>query len=136
LRRTLYTHCLTRVALPVDTHTASANGTTVDLGVFGNDFRTVLFVVSTGTVTDGTFAFTVEDSDNGSDWVAADAGSVQGSLPTLDDGDSDAVVEFGYIVGSKRYVRLVSTEADATTGGVFGAVAVLSSASSSPVARS
>jgi hypothetical protein len=135
MRRTLYTHCLTRVALPVDTHTATANGTTVDLGQFGNDFRTVLFVIAAGTVTDGTYAFTMQDSDNGSDWTAVDATRVQGSLPTLDDGDSDTVAEVGYIVGTQRYVRLVMTEDSATTGAVVGAVAVLGAASSSPVAR-
>lgn len=135
MRRTLYTHCLTRAALPYAAHTASANGTTVDLGVFGNDFRTVLFLISTGAVTDGTYAFTVEDSDNGSDWVAVDSTRVQGSLPTVDDADDNAVFEVGYIVGNQRYVRLVMTEADATTGALLGAVAVLGSASSSPVAR-
>lgn len=136
MRRTLYTHSMSRPALDVDTYTASANGTTVDLSVFSNDFRTVLFVIHAGTITDGTYTFTMQHSDNGTDWTAVPAARVQGSLPTLDDGSSDTAVDVGYVVGTQRYVRLVSTEDSASTGGIFGAVAVCGLASSSPVARS
>ena len=137
MRATLYSHSLVRVALTSATRTNGAvNGTTVDLGVFGNDFRSVLFVVMTGTVTDGSHAITVQDSPDGSAWAAADAASVQGSLPTITGTNDDTVFEIGYIPGVKQYVRLVATTSGATTGGVFAAVAVLGGASSNPVARS
>lgn len=137
MRSTLYSHSLVRVALTSATRTNGAvNGTTVDLGVFGNDFRTVLFVVQTGTVTDGTHAITVQDSPDGSAWAAVDAAYLQGALPTITGTDDDAVFQFGYIAGTKQFVRLVATTSSATTGGVFSAVAVLGAASSSPVARS
>lgn len=136
MRDTLYTQTLARVALPTVARTSgTVNGTTVDLGVFGNDFRTVMFVVLAGAITDGSHAITVQDSPDGSSWANADAGSIQGSLPTLISTSDDAVFEFGYIVGTRQYVRLVATTSAATTGGVFGAVALLSSGSVSPVAR-
>jgi hypothetical protein len=137
MRSTLYTHSLVRAALTQAVRTnGTVNGTTVDLGVFGNDFRTVLFVVQSGTVTDGSHAISVQDSVDGSSWGAADTASIQGSTPTLTSTSDDAIFEFGYVPGTKQFVRLVAVTSGATTGGVFGGVAVLGGASSSPVARS
>jgi len=137
MRSTLYTNSLVRVALTSAARTnGSVNGTTVDLGVFGNDFRSVLFVVFTGTITDGSHAFSIQDSPDGSAWSAVDTASVQGTAPTVTGTGDDTVFEVGYIVGTKQFVRLVVTTSGATTGGVFGAVAVLGGASSNPVARS
>lgn len=136
MRRTLYSHCLTQQALTAAARTnGTVNGATVDLGVYGNDFRTVLFIVSTATVTDGSHAITMQDSPDGTNWTAVAAGKRQGSLPTIVAANDDTFFEFGYIVGTNQYVRLVVTTSGATTGGVFSAVAVLSGASSSPVAR-
>lgn len=137
MRNTLYNHCLVRTALPSAARTnGTVNGATVDLGVFGNDFRTVMFVVSTATVTDGSHAITMQDSPDGTAWTAVAAGFRQGSLPTIVAADDDTLFTFGYIVGTNQYVRLVVATTGATTGGVFGANAILSEASSSPVARS
>ncbi|WP_330253136.1 hypothetical protein OG874_00525 [Nocardia sp. NBC_00565] len=138
MRETLYVKTLVRVALPATVldDDEATNGTTVDLGVFGNDFRTVMFVVQTGTVTDGTHAFTLEESVNGTDWTAVPAARVQGVLPTVAAAHDDAVFSFGYIPSTQQYVRCVVTSASTTTGGVIGAVAVCSEGSNSPVARS
>jgi hypothetical protein len=137
MRSTLYTNSLVRVALTSATRTnGTVNGTTVDLGVFGNDFRSVLFVVQTGTVTDGSHAISVQDSPDGSAWAAVDAAQLQGTAPTITSTNDDTVLEVGYIPGTKQYVRLVAVTSGATTGGVFAAVAVLGEASSRPVARS
>lgn len=137
MRATLYSSSLARVALTSAARTnGTVNGTTVDLGVFGNDFRSVLFVVQTAAVTDGSHAFTVQDSPDGSAWAAVDAAYLQGSAPTVTSTNDDTLFEVGYIPGAKQYVRLSVVTSGATTGGVFGAVALLSGASSSPVARS
>lgn len=135
--RTLYSQCLARVAMPSAARTnGTVNGTTVDLGVFGNDFRTVYFVVSTATVTDGSHAFTVQESPDGSSWANAASTSVQGSLPTVTSSGGSSVFEFGYIANTNQYVRVVATTSGATTGGVFSVAAVCGGASSTPVARS
>lgn len=137
MRDTLYTDTLARVALTIGTRTnGTVNGTTVDTGVFGNDFRSVMFVVLAGTITDGSHAITVQDSADGSTWATADSSLIQGSLPTITGTNDDTVFEFGYVVANRQYVRVVATTSAATTGGVFGAVALLSSGSVAPVARS
>lgn len=137
MRSTLYTNSLSRMALPSAARVnGTANGSTVDTGVFGNDFRSVLFVVTTGTIADGSHAITVQDSDDGSSWAAADPSRIQGTQPTIGATDDNVVFDVGYVVGTRQYVRLVVTTSGATTGGVFSAVAVLSGASSAPVARS
>lgn len=136
MRDTLYTQALAREALPsAGARTnGTVNGTSVDTGVFGNDFRSVLLVVQTGTITDGSHAITVQDSADGSSWATADSALIQGSLPTIVAADDGAVFQFGYLA-NRQYVRLVATTSGATTGGVFSAVAVLYDASSTPVAR-
>lgn len=137
MRNTLYNHVAARIAVPVAVYTDTVTGTTVDLGVFGNDFRTVMFVVHAGTVEDGTYTVTLEHSATGSgDWAAVPADRRQGTLPVVDSAHSDTVYEFGYIVGTQRYVRLVVTEATATDGATFGAVALCGMPGSTPVARS
>lgn len=137
MRRTLYNQCLTVAALPSGARTnGTVNGTTVDLGIYGNDFRTALFIVSTGTITDGSHAFKIQDSPDGTNWTDVPTARRQGTAPTVVAANDDTLFEVGYIVGTQQYVRLVVTTTGATTGGVFSAVAVLSGASSSPVARS
>lgn len=137
MRNTLYNHTLVVAALPSAIRTnGTENGTTVDLGVYGNDFRSVMFVVSTGTVTDGTHAITMQDSPDGTNWTAVAAGKRQGSLPSILAANDDTLYQFGYIVDANQYVRLVATTSGATSGGAFSAVAILSEASTAPVAKS
>lgn len=133
--RSLYSQTLTRIALTSAARiNGTANGTTVDLGVFGNNCRTLMFCVTTATVTDGSHALTLEHSDNGSAWSAVDAGNVQGTLPTITGTNDDAVFEFG-LKPEKRYARIVATTSGATTGGIFSAVALMSHGGNNPVAR-
>lgn len=136
MRDTLYTHSLSRLALTSAARTnGTVNGTTIDLGVYGNDFRTALFVITTGAITDGTHVVTLEHSSDNSNWSAVPAGRIQGTAPSVGSADDNVVFDVGYIVGTEQYVRLVVTTSGATTGGIFSAVAVLGQASSSPVAR-
>lgn len=138
MRSTLYTQTHVVPVLDPASRTANAtvNGATVDTGLFANDFRTVLFVISTGAITDGSHAFAVQDSADGSSWAAADTSLIQGTAPTVVAADDNKVFYLGYIVGTRQYVRLTVTTSASTSGGIFGAVAVLGAASSSPVTRS
>lgn len=115
--------------------TGATNGIAVDTNVFNNNFREVLFVITSGTLTDGSYAVTVEESDSsGSGYAAVDSGRVQGSLPTFAATDDAVVNSFG-IRPTKRYVRLVVTATGATTGGVLSATAILGGGGNRPVAR-
>lgn len=113
-------------ALAVATRTNGAvNGLTVDRYQGGtNDYRGgVLFTIHTGTITDGSVAIAVQDSDDNTVWANAAASDVQGAV-TIATTNDDTVLEIGYS-GLRRYCRLTATTTGATTGGSFGATAVL-----------
>jgi hypothetical protein len=135
--RTLYSNALVQNALLSQTvQTGTVNGAAVDTAVFSNRFCDVLFAIGSHTLTDGTYAFTVEESDSsGSGFAAVDSARVLGSLPSFALTDDDLWKSFG-VRPTKRYVRLVCTATSATTGGTLFAVAVLGNGSLHPVARS
>lgn len=134
---TTHNNTLDVLALASATRTdGAANGVAVDTNLYGNRFRDVKFAIITGTITDGSVAVTVEESDSsGSGFAAVDSSRVLGSLPTIVAADDDTVKSFG-VRPTKRYVRIVATTSGSTTGGVFSAVAVLGNGSLHPVARS
>jgi hypothetical protein len=104
---------------------AATNGDSIDrYQTTGPEYRTVLFVLHSGTLTDGSVVWTLEDSDNGSAWAAAAATEIQGTLPTWAATADDTTADVGYS-GAKRYCRVVATQSAATTGGTYGASAVL-----------
>lgn len=105
---------------PDGDRTASVNGSGVDLRDY--DAAAVLFYF--GTVTDGGWTPSVEESDNNSDFTAVAAADLVGALSAVDDTGSDTIQKASY-VGSKRYIRAVVTESTAsTTGAKFSALVV------------
>jgi hypothetical protein len=135
MRRSVYSECVARPALAVATRTnGTANGLTVDRHYNNNAFRSAMFVIHTGTLTDGSVAITMQDSPDNSTWTAVDTASLQGSLPTIALTDDDKTFEVGY-VGPQRYVRIVATTSGASTGGTFGATCVMSGARRRPAAH-
>jgi hypothetical protein len=135
--RTLYSQALPIKALASATvQTGTTNGIAIDTQVFNNNFRDVLFVIHSGTLTDGTYAVTVEESDSsGSGYAAVESWRVLGSLPTFAATDDNVWNSFG-VRPTKRYVRAVITATSATTGGVLAATAILGGGSLNPPARS
>lgn len=104
---------------------AAVNGDTIDrYQTSGPEYRSVLFVLYSGTLTDGSVVWSVEDSDNGSSWAAAASTEIQGTAPTWAATVDDTTADVGYS-GAKRYCRIVATQSGATTGGTYGASAVL-----------
>lgn len=139
MRRTLYNEtgdpviALTYEAIDSD---ATTPGEAIDLTAGKNNFRdSVLFIIHTGAVSDGTFVFSLEESDTVDDnYVAVPAARVQGAVSF--DSDSDTVVKtLGYIPGGYRYVRLSVESADTDSGGIMGAFAIASGAAVTPVPR-
>ncbi|TDK85480.1 hypothetical protein EUA02_29935 [Mycobacterium paragordonae] len=115
--------------------TGTTNGVAIDTAVFNNNFRDVLFIIHSGTLTDGSYAVTVEESDSsGSGYAAVESWRVQGSLPTFASTDDNVWNSFG-VRPTKRYVRIVVTATSATTGGVLAATAVLGNGGNNPAAR-
>lgn len=120
-------------ALAPAAHTASANGTAIDMTTYNANGLT--FLVQAGVITDGTHTFKLQDSPDNSAWTDVAAPFIQqGSTVAFTNATtSGTVLKFGYL-GLTRYVRLVSTVAGATTGGIYGAVAVEGLEASLPAA--
>jgi hypothetical protein len=130
--RTVFTQADAAEAIPYAVRTANTavNGTAIDTAVGGNNYREVLFVVKTETVTDGTVAITVEESAaSGSGYAAA--AKVVGALPTVTLTDDNKVFLVS-VIPTKRYVRVVATTAGATSGAGYSAVAILANGSNNP----
>jgi hypothetical protein len=110
-------------------------GLTVDCGLYGNDFRSLQFVISAQTITDGTHTFSVQEcATSGGTYTPVDASRVQGSVVVTNTGGS-TLYALG-VVHTLRYVQLVDTVTGSTTGGVFSALALGGSGDKGPVARS
>lgn len=138
MRSTLYNEILARPALASALRTnGTVNGSAADKAdpSGGYDgFTTALLVVQAATITDGTHTVTIQDSDDGSTWAAADPATVQGAPVALTSAQSNTVAELGY-TGPKRYVRASVTTSGATTGGTLGAVVILGGQTALPVKR-
>ena len=100
--------------------TATATGTGVDL----LNYNSVVAVITPGTIADGTHTPKLMESDDDSTYTDVDTTDLHGAFSAI---ASDAVQTVGYI-GIKRYVRIVSTVAGATTGGVYGGHILLGNA--------
>lgn len=122
MRTSLYNLARAKATLAVAVRTnGTINGTSVDLHENKDACRSAMLIVHSGTVTDGSHAITLQESDDNSAWATVAAADLQGTAPTLTSTDDDVVRELGYL-GSKRYLRAVATTSGATSGGTFGAV--------------
>lgn len=96
--------------------TATENGTGADLA----GYEGVVVVFDVGTITDGTHTPSVQESNDNTTFTDVAVSDLIGTLSNL---ASNTVQTIGY-VGTKRYIRAVSTVAGATTGGVYSATVV------------
>jgi hypothetical protein len=136
MARTLYSQSLAVKALASGTvQTGATNGIAIDTQLFNNNFRDLVFVIHSGTLTDGSYAVTVEECDtSGGSYSAVESWRVLGSLPTFAATDDNVWNSFG-VRPTKRYVRIVVTATSATTGGILAATAILGGGSLNPAAR-
>jgi hypothetical protein len=124
-----------RTISPATRGNGTVNGTAVDRASTGGSDGS-LVVIQTGTITDGSHAVAIEDSDDGSTgWASIPAGQLQGSAPTVVSADDDKLYEIG-VLSSKRYLRVSVTTTGATTGGIVGALVILGESRNVPVSHS
>lgn len=97
----------------------TTNGSTVDL----QGYESCEFVIVSGTLTDGSYAINVQESDDNATWSDAPASAILGAEPTFAATDDNTVKSVGY-VGSKRYTRIQIVSTGVTTGGTIGASAI------------
>lgn len=130
MRESAYNSVLVKPALASGTYNTVTSGLDIDKHVGEQAFRSVSFAVHVGAITDGTHTFSIEDSDDGVSWNAAETRHVQNSGVSA---VANSVVELGYN-GYRRYARVVGTSSG-TTGAAYSAVALLVGAGHEPVSR-
>lgn len=135
MRQSMYNIARAKPSLAIAVRTnGTVNGTTVDLHENRDASRSALVVVHTGTMTDGTVAISLQESDDNSAWSNVAAADLQGSAISIANTDDDKIFELGY-VGSKRYLRVVAVTSGATSGGTFGATIVRGFPRRSPISH-
>ena len=108
--------------------TTTTAGATVDL----SGFRQAMFVAHIGTITDGTYAFDVEDSPDDSTWTNVAAGYLSGTFANATSSADDRVQEVGYL-GAERYVRCnVTVSGSPSTGGPISVAVIKGAPRSAP----
>lgn len=127
MRTSLYhksKHVIGMAATSITTNTTTpASSADVDLAQSsGSDWRSCLYLVTGGTITDGTYTLSINDSDDDITYAAAAADAVSGPSSTITATGGTAEIEY---VGNKRYCRLVITSTSVTSGGSISARALL-----------
>lgn len=120
---TKHVNGFTSAAISTNTTT---NGAEIDLGQTpGGDWRSVLWLITAATITDGTYTPVVMESDTTSTGFAQATGSnnVQGPSITAVT-VTGSTCEIAY-TGNKRFVKLAFISTAVTTGGTLSARAVL-----------
>lgn len=121
-------------SVPPGTHTASQDGSAVDLA----NFHAAAVVLDVGAYTDGTHDFTIEHAeDDGAGspdtWETVPTDDLDGSLPTVDAaGDANTVTEVGYH-GIRRHLRVTTTVSGTTNGAGYGVSVVRGKSRTQPV---
>ena len=124
-----------RIAL--DLAAISTDTTTVGNIIDTAGYESIEFIALSGTITDGAYAFKIEDGDNSALSDAADVDStlLLGDLTGFALTDDDTSKRVGCIA-KKRYVRLSIVSTATTTGvNMMGAAAVLGHPHVAPVAQ-
>ncbi|WP_392967178.1 hypothetical protein [Streptomyces sp. LN245] len=132
--RDAYANVSVRETLAIVARTASANGTGVDRVGGGAMYQDAAIIVHTGTITDGTHAIDVQESDDNTTFTSVAAAELQGTEPSIGAADDNKMYVVGY-KGTKRYLRAVVTASGTTSGGIYGASVLLANPRNAPVVQ-
>lgn len=122
-----------RAVSPAVRTNGTLNGPAVNVGAYGAD--SAIVAVITGTVTDGSHAVAVQESDDGATgWTNVPSDRLQGSPPTITGTDDDTQFEVG-VDTLKAYLRVQIVTTGATTGGLISAVVVAGEPGATPVSH-
>lgn len=123
-------------ATALTSQTISTDTTTLGEIIDTAGFTALEFLLLSGTITDGAYAVTLLEAEEG-DPTMASATAVS-AAETLGDADyaladDDTAKRIGYI-GKKRYARLKVVSTATSSGGVFAGVAIKGNPAHGPVA--
>ena len=123
-------------AVPPAVFTATVTGTTIDTLGFESleyAFHIGTALTGAGAIIDVTLEQAPDVAGSPGAWAAVPAAEILGTLPQMIEADANKCFRVGSI-GKERFQRCVMTETVAVTGGVVGAVGILSNPKSAPVA--
>ena len=127
----LHNSVVQAMAIPVTT--LSTNTTLVGIIIDTLTFESIEFIALSRSTTDGDYDFSIEQGsvDDLSDAEQVPPELIIGTLPVYDDAEDNVVKRVG-VVGKKRYVRMSVTSSNVSSGGTFGAIAILGNAHARP----
>lgn len=130
-------HSNVKQVVALDSQDITTNTTTDGNIIDTAGFESLEYLIQSGTITDGAYAFLLEEDDvigfTSSTVVPAD--ETLGVLTGFVAADDDSALRVGSI-GKKRFQRLAIVSTGASTGGTkFSSVAVLGHPQSAPVAE-
>jgi type 1 fimbria pilin len=91
-----------------------------------------MFIVHTGTITDGTHAIDIQESDDNATFTSVASSELQGAEPSIGAADDNKMYVVGY-KGTKRYIRAAVTASGTSSGGTYGASVLLANPRVAPV---
>ena len=119
--RDLHNDLISSASLNPATRTTSANGSSADL----QGYEGAEILVQAGAYTDGTHAFSLEESANDSTFTDVAAGDLLGSEPTVNaSAGQNKTYRFGY-VGDARYIRVIVTVTGSPATGLLAGAVIL-----------
>jgi len=116
-----YTEARRGLITVLRTANATVDGDAIDRG---SSNAGVTYAVHSGLVTDGTWTFSIRESDDNSTYTDSSATSSEMGTCVFISTDDDATKEIGY-KGAKRYVKIRVISTGSTTGALLGATAIL-----------
>ncbi len=136
MRKDLHNNIELRKALSITA--IGSNTTTLGDTIDTKGYGAIEFNLLSGTITDGSYAIQVFESDAsnmaGESQLGAD--DLIGSAPTFILTDDNAVKKIGVKKGNKRYFRLKIVSTGVTSGGTLSATVLLGLADLAPVPNS
>lgn len=117
----------------LNTAAITSNTTTSGTGIDLKGYQAAMFVIKSGTLTDGTYTINVQESDNDSTYTDVAAADLVGSKPVFAATEDNVAKKVGYI-GEKRYILVQVVTTGVTSGGTIGAIVVRGHADVAPVA--
>jgi hypothetical protein len=115
--RDLLRNQFTSMSLSPAARTSTATGSTIDL----RGYDGAVIAVSFGAYTDGTHTPSVNESMDGSTWVACATTDLENSFTAVSSSaGANTVQQVGYI-GNYRYVQVIMTISGATSGAISSA---------------
>lgn len=125
----------TKGEVAVDNQDIATDTTTVGNAIDTLDFDSITFHVVSGALAGGTFAFLLEESDDGTtNFTTVPADNTIGLLTGFVATDDDATKRVGSI-GKKQFQRLSIVSTGTSGANLFSALAILSHAKTNPTAE-